>query len=575
MSELAVETPSYRLELRPDGLLVRLSAPDGEPLAELRPLTAADTTAAPDESLAVSAPVPLPGADPTFRVVRRSTVWEEAGVDVVCTQETVELRPWVRGRGALADVHLLAFRSLVPGQPLGYMPSGRRFRSLFSPNPGDPLLVVRSAGESAVIGVAGDGTPGRGHWLFTPAPLVLAVTTAADADPNADLAEGWLSLAVEAPVADLRFVQVEYVPGDGSFALRLDYEGHTQVDGELRLPSLVLTPGLRTPYGAIGRHRERLRAGGLAPAAARPQPSWWREPIFCGWGAQCELARDTGRFAGAFATQENYDAFIAHLASQGLEPGIVVLDDKWQEAYGTNRPDTEKWPDLAGWIERRHARGQHVLLWWKAWDPEGLPPELCIRNPDGTPVAFDPTNPEALAELRAQLHRLLGRDGVDADGLKIDFTARTPSGRALATSGDGWGIALLHELLRTVYTAAKEAKPDALVITHAPHPAFADVTDMIRLNDVVRAGDDPRGRVVAQMRHRAQVARTACPELLVDTDDWCVPSLEEWREYAEAKPGLGVPSLYYAWALDATGERFEERDYETLRRTWGEWRAAG
>jgi len=37
-----------------------------------------------------------------------------------------------------------------------------------------------------------------------------------------------------------------------------------------------------------------------------------------------------------------------------------------------------------------------VLLWWKAWDPEGLPPELCIRNPDGTPVAFDPTNPNTV-----------------------------------------------------------------------------------------------------------------------------------------------------------------------------------
>ena len=70
-----------------------------------------------------------------------------------------------------------------------------------------------------------------------------------------------------------------------------------------------------------------------------------------------------------------------------------MIDDKWQATYGGNEPDAAKWPDLRGWIADRHERGQHVLLWWKAWDPEGLPAELCIRRPDGVPVALDPTNP--------------------------------------------------------------------------------------------------------------------------------------------------------------------------------------
>ena len=120
-------------------------------------------------------------------------------------------------------------------------------------------------------------------------------------------------------------------------------------------------------------------------------------------------------------------------------PGTIVIDDKWQDAYGTNRPDLVKWPDLGGWIAERHARGQRVLLWWKAWDPEGLPPELCIRNPDGVPVAFDPTNPEARELLRATMLHLLSADGLDADGLKVDFTARTPSGRALEVTAPAGG----------------------------------------------------------------------------------------------------------------------------------------
>ena len=93
-----------------------------------------------------------------------------------------------------------------------------------------------------------------------------------------------------------------------------------------------------------------------------------------------------------------------------------------------------------------------MLLWWKAWDPEGVPAELCVRNPDGTPVALDPTNPAAREALRAS-DALDARspEGLDADGLKVDFTARTPSGRALEHHGPGWGIALLHELLAVVY----------------------------------------------------------------------------------------------------------------------------
>jgi hypothetical protein len=296
-------------------------------------------------------------------------------------------------------------------------------------------------------------------------------------------------------------------------------------------------------------------------------PAWWSEPMFCGWGAQNSLAAANGRAAGDHATQSSYDAFLDHLESEGLVPGTVVLDDKWQAAYGTNEPDLAKWPDLRGWIAKRHERGQRVLLWWKAWDPEGVPAELCVRNPDGAGVALDPSNPATREFLAGMVERLLGPAGLDADGLKVDFTARTPSGHALVRHGPEWGIALLHRLLETVYAAAKRAKPDALVITHTPHPAFVDVTDMIRLNDI-GAGTP----VSEQMRERADVARAACPELPIDTDDWRMPNLDEWRRYVELKPELGVPALYYADAVDATGERFEPADYAALRRTWSAWR---
>ena len=104
---------------------------------------------------------------------------------------------------------------------------------------------------------------------------------------------------------------------------------------------------------------------------------------------------------------------------------------------------------------------------------------------------------------------MLAADGLDADGLKVDFTARTPAGRALTDARRGVGDRAAARAARDRVPRREGGEGDALVVTHTPHPAFADVTDMIRLNDVLQMD----GGVVELMRHRAAVARAAVPEL--------------------------------------------------------------
>ena len=558
---LIVEKPGYVLEVAADGLRATLSPVGEETWLTLRPHAALDTVDGVDETLSVAAPTLV---DSRIVIERRSTLWDRAAVTIECTDTQLEIRASVFGKGRLATADLLALRALMADRPTGLLPSGYavgRVTKLFCPNPAR-ATGIRPVSESAVIGVAGDGEPGRHHWFFTPAPLYLAW--------GREDEEEWLDLGIVAPVEELTFVEASYAPREGGFHLRLEYDGHTEVDGAFEAPTLVLTPGVPDPSTGLRRHREDLVARGAAPAIVdRARPPWWTDPIFCGWGEQFYLSERSGGSPMAQATQENYDRFIETLEREGLTPGTVVLDDKWQSAYGTNEPDTAKWPDLKAWIARSHEEGRHILLWWKAWDSEGLPPELCIRNRDGMPVAVDPTNPAAREALAEQMHTLLGRDGLDADGLKVDFTARTPSGRHLETEGEGWGIALLHQLLAVVYRAAKEAKPDALVITQTPHPAFVDVADMIRLNDMIGG----HASVVPQMTFRAEVARAAVPDLLIDTDDWRIPSREAWREYLAVKHELGVPSLYYATHIDVTGEALDAADYKALRDAWKRWEA--
>lgn len=255
-----------------------------------------------------------------------------------------------------------------------------------------------------------------------------------------------------------------------------------------------------------------------------------------------------------------------------------MIDDRWQAEYGTGEPDASRWPDLRAWIDARHAAGQRVLLWWKAWDAEGLPADECVLAPSGTPVSADPGSPAYLDHLTRVVTRLIGPDGLDADGFKIDFTQRAPAGRLLrrpgAPAGAPWGIAALHAMLRTIHRAAKAAKPDALIVTHTPHPGFADVTDMIRLNDLLER--DPDGRAVPavdQLAFRHAVVAHTLPGHLVDTDQWPLGDLAGWREYVRAQGGYGTPALYYTERVDGSGEALTAADLALVAASWREYRA--
>src|SRR5690606_39476097 len=71
------------------------------------------------------------------------------------------------------------------------------------------------------------------------------------------------------------------------------------------------------------------------------------------------------------------------------------------------------------------------------------------------------------------------------------------------------------------------------------------------------------------MRHRAKVARIACPHALIDTDNWPIPDRSSWRAYLPLQLELGVPSLYYSSHLDTSGEPLLAEDYDLIRRVCG------
>lgn len=581
-----------------------LQDPDGRVWSALNLLSSVHTVGGPDETWRIEGCTVDPGPDAvTLRVRSASTAWRAHELTLVCRPAALELSVRVEGRGRLADVVLLGGQATLPDGAAGSFCSSLDVASVLVPAPGEPVQLVRPSHTAGQVGLVGDASPGRLHAVFSPPPLAFGLGRAAPTGPTEVPDGDWLGLWLRAPVAALTFTTFAYQPLDGGFVLRLTYEGHTVVDGTWTSPVLVLQPAA-TGWAVLEDARRDLVEHGCAPAGGPARAAWWSEPLFCGWGAQCARAAALARAAGdgldgveptasvgadperahadrvvttsaaGLARQDVYDELLLlRLEAHDLEPGTVVLDDRWQAAYGTGEPDTEHWPDLRGWIAGQHALGRRVLLWWKVWDPSGVPAVECVRDAGGRPVSVDPANPAYLRRLAAMVEQLVSPAGLDADGLKVDFSQRAPSGVGLRAHPGVWGIAALHALLGTVHAAAHRAKPDALVIAHAVHPAFADVCDMVRLNDVSKA--DVTGRpvpVVDQLRMRHAIARRTLPHHLLDTDQWPLPNRTEWLRYVDAQVDLGVPALYYVEAMDRSGEPIEAAHLAVVARSWRRYR---
>jgi hypothetical protein len=585
-----VVTATYRTRLRDGDPSVDLSDVDGQVWSRLCLLADVDRTDLVDESFGVGevelAERRVGDEDVVeLTLTARSTAWRHKAVLLRCFEDRVELRVRVDGSGTLGDVRLLGGRAVLPRGASGTFRSSIGFASVFDPTPTEPVQVVRPGSSAVTVGVVGDASPGRLHGIFSPPPLCLVLGRAPARHATHVPGGDWLAVGVVAAVADMRFTELRYEPVDGGFLLELDYGGHTTVSGSYETPAVVIRPA-EDPWRALATYREDLIGRGFAPAGpATARHRWWTEPIFCGWGAQCARAawpdaRDepASHLTGPqLARQDLYDEWLARLAAHDIVPGTVVVDDRWQAAYGTGEPDISRWPDLRLWVKARHRAAQRVLLWWKAWDPEGLPEDECVLDPAGAPVAADPGSPAYLDRLARRVTWLLGPDGVDADGLKIDFTQRAPTGRLLRRPGAPddapWGIAALHAMLRTIYRAAKAAKHDALVVTHTPHPGFADVTDMIRLNDVLER--DPQGAMVPavdQLAFRHAVVAQSLPGHPVDTDQWPLADRATWRSYVAAQGTFGVPALYYVERIDGSGEELTAEDLARVAAFWRTYR---
>jgi len=187
--------------------------------------------------------------------------------------------------------------------------------------------------------------------------------------------------------------------------------------------------------------------------------------------------------------------------------GTIILDDGWfgqgldvdggRLNLGDTEPDPAKFSDLGGLIERLHAMGLKVLLWYA---PLSVSPEsrayAGLRGlfvSDGrrdllTPNGFHnlcPQNPAARAHIAGQIRRMSTAYG--ADGFKTDLYNCLPVEPCRAAHEHDCDSAIvgLRRTLRVVWDALREVRPDGLLELKQNYGNVVDA----QFGTMVRAGD--------------------------------------------------------------------------------------
>ena len=162
------------------------------------------------------------------------------------------------------------------------------------------------------------------------------------------------------------------------------------------------------------------------PSGKTPDPLLFTSPQYNTW---IELQYDQN--------EKDILKYANDIVRNDFPVGVIMIDDNWQDRYGTWKFDCEKFSDPAGMIKKLHAMGFKVMLWivpfissdspiYRELEAKGL---LLYGDSAKTQAAsivwwngrsgmIDMSNPEGEKWFKGQLNQLVEEYGVD--GFKFD-----------------------------------------------------------------------------------------------------------------------------------------------------------
>lgn len=160
------------------------------------------------------------------------------------------------------------------------------------------------------------------------------------------------------------------------------------------------------------------------PSGKIPDPLLFTNPQYNTW---IELMYDQN--------QKDILTYAKNIIANGFPPGVLMIDDNWQEDYGKLNFHPGRFSDPKKMIKELHSLGFKVMLWVCPFiSPdcdvyrEIASKKYLVTNKDGNPAMIswwngysaliDLTNPDAFNWFKSQLDKLVNEFGVD--GFKLD-----------------------------------------------------------------------------------------------------------------------------------------------------------
>jgi len=340
------------------------------------------------------------------------------------------------------------------------------------------------------------------------------------------------------------------------------YGGNLSITETFTFPRITFFSKL-DKLGAGRAYIDRLYADGLAVHNCAWEESW-AGPIYCFFSDQMyeyQVDRPTDRFGGEMEMTDKYcneeflDRCLEFLTVKAIPYKIVIIDYGWFVTNGEWRPNTSRFKDFRATIKKLQAMGKKVLLWYSPYFTAEQStnyqtnPSIGVKKRDGSPmfvVRFgseinyqsDFTNPAMRELCRKDFEFMLGADGLDADGIKIDCTHQPPNIDSVFYDPN-WGTGEMFHFKASsyMYAEAKRIKPNCCINTTAGNPFFNRTYDLHRIHDALEYNLDA-------YEERAWAA-WFCQAGISDLDDW--PSYSIFTVRANLrKIAYGVPSLYAA-----------------------------
>ncbi|MBN2568643.1 MAG: alpha-galactosidase, partial [Deltaproteobacteria bacterium] len=192
-------------------------------------------------------------------------------------------------------------------------------------------------------------------------------------------------------------------------------------------PGKLKITGTVQYYKGSGTLRDAYRYASrtyFPPSGKMPDSLLFTHPQYNTW---IELMYDQN--------QKDVLAYAENIIAHGFPPGVLMIDDNWQEDYGKWNFHPGRFPNPGEMIDQLHDMGFKVMVWvcpfispdcdvyrelrrrkYLVTDDNDQP--AIVRWWNGASALLDLTNPGAFAWFTSQLDRL--RDDYGVDGFKLD-----------------------------------------------------------------------------------------------------------------------------------------------------------